>query len=219
MTRDHSPSDAEFWTPPAPMVGQDGRSYVLFWGQASPFSNWRGGSFRLDGFDYNCGEQRMMHAKAALFGDARSAERCLDAKGPWEQKRIGRSVQPYDEARWEASRFEMMLELVHAKALQDPRIGAYLIATGDAIIVEASPHDPVWGIGLAADHPDALDPSRWRGRNLLGQAWTQARELIRQGLTPARSACSLAIEAMYGPAEPEQAPPVSSAVPLQKRSP
>jgi ribA/ribD-fused uncharacterized protein len=46
------------------------------------------------------------------------------------------------------------------------------------VLVEASPLDRVWGIGLAADHEAAASPSRWRGRNLLGFALMEVRERL-----------------------------------------
>ncbi|MEV6174002.1 NADAR domain-containing protein [Streptomyces sp. NPDC051954] len=48
-------------------------------------------------------------------------------------------------------------------------------------LVEASPLDRVWGIGLAADDPAAMDPERWRGPNLLGFALMGARERLVGG--------------------------------------
>lgn len=184
----------------------DGTPLCLFWGQASPFSNWRAGKITLDGFDYSCGEQRMMHCKAALFGDLAASERVLASPSPWSQKQIGRSIRGYDEAVWEDDRMPMMIEIVFQKAIQDDSTRAHLMATGTAVIVEASPHDPVWGIGLSENDPASLDPSLWKGRNLLGRAWMAAREHIRAGTVPERSKSSLAIDAMHEPPAPSSAP-------------
>ena len=54
----------------------------------------------------------------------------------------------------------------------------YLLSTNDKVLVEASPTDCVWGIGLGKSNPDALDPTKWRGENLLGFALMTAREVI-----------------------------------------
>jgi ribA/ribD-fused uncharacterized protein len=48
------------------------------------------------------------------------------------------------------------------------------------VLVEASPVDPIWGIGLAANNPLAQDPREWKGLNLLGYALMAAREALRQ---------------------------------------
>ena len=176
--------------------------FCLFWGQASPFSNWRACRFSIDGFEYTSGEQRMMHAKAIFFGDAKAADAIMDTPSPWRQKAMGRAIANYDDEQWSKVRLEMMVECVYHKAMQDPDIKAYLLSTGKTTIVEASPEDLVWGIGFRADDPQAVDRSQWLGENLLGIALTQARELIVLGLEPPRSACSLAMDKYYDPIEP-----------------
>ncbi len=67
-----------------------------------------------------------------------------------------------------------------AKFDQHPALRAYLLGTGERVLVEASPLDRVWGIGLAADHPHAVDPARWRGLSLLGFALMQTRAILRE---------------------------------------
>ena len=44
--------------------------------------------------------------------------------------------------------------------------------------MEASPHDNIWGIGLADSDPRCLDPAKWQGLNLLGKALVRVRETI-----------------------------------------
>lgn len=158
--------------------------FCLFWGQASPFSSWRASFFEIDGIKYSSGEQRMMHCKAAMFNDEVVAAAVMRTPSPWRQKALGRSIAHYDEAVWAEARLDMMIEAVWHKAMQDEDIKEYLLSTGEALIVEASPEDPVWGIGLRADDPLARDRSQWRGGNLLGLAWTAAREMIRLGTKP-----------------------------------
>ncbi|CAM5259864.1 NADAR domain-containing protein OS=Streptomyces fumanus OX=67302 GN=GCM10018772_52590 PE=4 SV=1 [Streptomyces fumanus] len=63
----------------------------------------------------------------------------------------------------------------------DGALREFLLGTGDRVLVEASPVDPVWGIGLAADDEAAADPERWQGANLLGFALMAARERLRAG--------------------------------------
>lgn len=54
-----------------------------------------------------------------------------------------------------------------------------LLETGDAVLVEASPLDKIWGIGLARDNADASNPKKWKGLNLLGKALMAVREDLR----------------------------------------
>ena len=65
-----------------------------------------------------------------------------------------------------------------AKFGQSDHLRGILVATGDAILVEASPRDRIWGIGLAASSPLARDPATWRGKNLLGFALVRTRALL-----------------------------------------
>lgn len=151
--------------------------YVLFWGQWP--SNWAPSPLTIDGVTYNCVEQRMMAAKARLFGDEESLRRIMAAADPADQKRFGQSVTPYDDAKWAAVRYKVVLRATLEKYCQNPDLRAKLFATGDLTFVEASPEDRIWGIGLRANHPDATNPSRWRGTNLLGKAITEARGILR----------------------------------------
>jgi ribA/ribD-fused uncharacterized protein len=120
----------------------------------------------------------MMAGKARLFGDPAAAERILAARTPAEAKNLGREVQGFDEKVWEAARFEIVVAGSTAKFGQDPALRAYLVGTGSRVLVEASPLDRVWGIGLAADDPRAADPAGWRGLNLLGFALMEARAAL-----------------------------------------
>ena len=65
-----------------------------------------------------------------------------------------------------------------AKFSQNPELGDWLIGTSPAVLVEASPVDTIWGIGLAADDKRASDPAKWRGLNLLGFVLMKARDQL-----------------------------------------
>ena len=121
----------------------------------------------------------MMAAKARLFGDRAALARILEAPGPAEAKKIGREVRGYEDARWSAARFDAVVEANVAKFSQAAPLGDFLLSTGERILVEASPRDAIWGIGMAASDAHASDPRRWRGQNLLGFALVEVRERLR----------------------------------------
>ncbi|WP_031008855.1 NADAR family protein [Streptomyces sp. NRRL WC-3773] len=161
--------------------------YLCFWGHAprrdgqlgaSCLSQWWPAPFAVDGVRYATAEHWMMACKARLFGDAEAERRAISATHPKQAKDAGRSVRGFDSAEWERRRFEYVVEGNVHKFGQDPALRDYLLGTGSRVLVEASPVDRIWGIGLAADDERAPDPARWRGLNLLGFALMEARRRL-----------------------------------------
>ncbi|MGV9911300.1 NADAR family protein [Streptomyces tendae] len=164
--------------------------YLCFWGHRplpdgsigpSCLSQWWPSPFTVDGVEYATAEHWMMVGKARLFADAEAERRVLAAAHPAGAKKAGRLVRGFDEAVWERERFRIVVEGSVHKFASDPALRAFLLGTGGRVLVEASPVDRVWGIGLAADDEAAQDPERWRGPNLLGFALMAARERLRAG--------------------------------------
>ncbi|MGV9246879.1 NADAR family protein [Streptomyces sp. NPDC003710] len=162
--------------------------YLHFWGhrprrdgQIGPscLSQWWPSPFTVDGVEYATAEHWMMASKARLFGDADAERTALRAPNPALAKKAGRLVRGFDEAIWERERFAIVVEGSVHKFAAHADLGAFLLGTGDRVLVEASPVDRVWGIGLAAEDEAAMDPERWRGPNLLGFALMEARERLR----------------------------------------
>lgn len=106
--------------------------------------------------------------------------RILRASDPKEQKAIGRDVQDYVDAVWTAARVPCVVAGTIARMENDPQARDVLLGTGDRLLVEGSPHDRIWGVGLKWDDPAIEDPARWRGLNLLGIAHGEARPLLRK---------------------------------------
>ena len=165
--------------------------YVFFWGHqprrdgAECLSQWAPSPFVLDDVRFATAEHYMMWRKAMLFGDERTAARVLEAGHPKQAKDLGRQVRGFDERVWAGARYGIVVDGSVAKFRQNPAMGTYLTGTHDRVLVEASPLDRVWGIGLAADDPRAQDPARWRGLNLLGFALMEARTVVGAAPTTA----------------------------------
>jgi ribA/ribD-fused uncharacterized protein len=162
--------------------------YRFFWGHRprpdgrladSCFSQWWSCAFDFEGQRYTSAEQFMMAEKARLFGDGETRAQILETRDPAEAKKLGRGVKGFDEARWVEARFELVTRGNVAKFGQDDQLRDYLFSTREDVLVEASPSDAIWGIGLAADNPAVQDPAEWRGLNLLGFALMRAREILR----------------------------------------
>ncbi|MER5451174.1 NADAR family protein [Streptomyces sp. NPDC002764] len=163
--------------------------YLHFWGHrplpdgrigASCLSQWWPAPFTVDGVTYGTAEHWMMAGKARLFADPEAEQRILAAGHPSQAKKAGRLVRGFDEETWRRERFAVVVEGSVHKFAAHPELREFLLNTGDRVLVEASPVDRVWGIGLAADDEAAADPERWRGPNLLGFALMRARERLRQ---------------------------------------
>lgn len=152
--------------------------FTFFFTEASPFSQWYRCSFTVDGHTFNCAEQYMMHGKATLFGDSETATKILAADHPREHKALGRKVTAFDDATWKRERERIVRAGNHAKFTQNAELRELLLATEGTTLVEASPYDKIWGIGLAATDPRAQDPAQWKGQNLLGKILTELRDQL-----------------------------------------
>jgi ribA/ribD-fused uncharacterized protein len=163
--------------------------YLLFWGHRAAvpgiadkacLSQWWPAPFRVGSETFPTTEHGMMAAKARLFGDEAVRTAIFAAPTPAQAKALGRQVKGFDEARWVEARFELVVGVNEAKFGQNPDLAAYLLSTGERVLVEASPVDPVWGIGLASDHADARQPAAWPGLNLLGFALMDVRARLQR---------------------------------------
>jgi len=120
-----------------------------------------------------------MYSKAVLFDDSFIADKILRSSSPREQKDLGRRVTGYDDNIWDTERLDIMSHGLYYKFDQNPEFKQQLLDTGDRILVEASPYDKIWGVGLAEDSDDILDEQLWKGQNLLGKTLMNVRGTIR----------------------------------------
>ncbi len=160
--------------------------YVFFWGHQKPksgiskscFSQWYESSFEIDGIHYPTAEHYMMAEKARLFGENEAALKITSTCNPGEAKKIGRNITGFDEQIWVKKRFGIVVKGNKAKFSQNANLNEFLLNTNDRVLVEASPVDNIWGIGLAIDNPSIENPNLWKGLNLLGFALMEVREQL-----------------------------------------
>ena len=159
--------------------------YLHFWGHTKAkdgtvtkacLSQWYEIGFDIDAIHYPSAEHYMMAEKARLFGDIEVLEQILNSTHPGDAKKLGRKVRNYDESLWRAHRFDIVIRGNKAKFSQNEELKEYLLNTKNRVLVEASPLDKIWGIGMDANDNDAENPSKWRGLNLLGFALMVARD-------------------------------------------
>ncbi|MEL7362488.1 MAG: NADAR family protein [Bacteroidota bacterium] len=161
--------------------------YLFFWGHKprsygqvdrACLSQWYTAPFSVDGHRYPTAEHFMMAEKARLFGDEDMRQRIITATHPGAAKKLGRQVRGFKDATWQRARFDIVVLGNRAKFEQNEALGEFLRRTNRRVLVEASPRDRIWGIGLTADDPRAANPLSWRGANLLGFALMEARSAL-----------------------------------------
>lgn len=159
--------------------------YLFFWGHTpakdgsinkSCLSQWWQSSFTVEGIEYQSTEHYMMAGKAKLFNDTEMLEEILQSQSPAEAKKLGRKVKGFTEKEWLANRYEIVKQGNLHKFSQDEELKNFLKNTQNRILVEASPYDNIWGIGLTKDAKNVENPETWRGLNLLGFALMEVRD-------------------------------------------
>lgn len=172
------------------LIAQNNKNkYLFFWGHQPSndgvitktcFSQWWLSSFVVDGITYKTAEHWMMAKKAALFNDDEILEKIIQADSAAEAKKLGREVRNYVDSVWLENRYEIVKQGSFHKFSQNADLSTFLINTKDRILVEASPVDAIWGIGIASDHKDVPYPEKWEGLNLLGFALMEVRDELRE---------------------------------------
>ena len=154
--------------------------FVFFYG--GPFSQWCESFFTIDGVKYNCAEQYMMAEKSRLFKDDETLDKIMDTSNPYDMKMVyGRNVKNFDVEIWQKHCRDIVYRGNYAKFTQNEDLKRDLLSTGNKEIVEASPTDTIWGIGMGEyEIPFIYDKKNWCGSNWLGIAIMQVRDKIRK---------------------------------------
>lgn len=165
--------------------------FIFFWGNKNisntevgnfVFSQWYEITFVIDGIKYYSSEQWMMAEKARLFNDSDILNKILASKKPGEAKSLGREVKGFDENIWNEKRFEIVVKGNINKFGQNKKLKEYLIKTNNRVLVEASPVDIIWGIGLDKKSSNIYNIDCWRGLNLLGFALMETRDYLNSNI-------------------------------------
>ena len=163
-------------------------SFVFFWGHNKPetgidsscCSQWYAAGFSEGGVSYSNAEQYMMAQKARLFKDDEVLAEIMSTTKPSLCKKLGRNVRNFVPEVWDKSKYGIVLNASLLKFGQNVDCHDFLLSTGNAILVEASPYDCIWGVGLAKEDERILNPKLWRGENLLGFALMEARDILQE---------------------------------------
>lgn len=162
--------------------------YIFFWGHkpaadgsvtSSCFSQWWDCRFTVDGVEYHTAEQYMMAQKAVLFSDEEVRREIMSAGHPKQFKALGRKISGFKQDIWDKSCRDIVVKGNTAKFSQNEALGHYLMNTGERVLVEASPYDKIWGIGMGRDDPKCENPTLWNGTNYLGFCLMEVRDILK----------------------------------------
>ncbi|MFK7814256.1 MAG: NADAR family protein [Maribacter sp.] len=165
--------------------------FLFFWGHTPTkdgsvsktcFSQWWKAAFTKKEDTYKTAEHFMMSEKARLFNDSEIRTKIIACEHPAEAKKLGRKVANFDPKIWDEQKYAIVKEANYLKFSQHTDLKEFLLNTKDRILVEASPVDAIWGIGLAQNDSDAQNPNLWQGENLLGFALMEVRDEINSNL-------------------------------------
>lgn len=157
---------------------------ICFWRETvlptGKLSQWFNQPFVENGITFPTAEHYMMYHKALLFNDKHIAYMLTSnpARHPREIKALGRKVKNFNNNVWEKHRLSIVTEGNWLKFSQNPDLKDYLLSTGDAELIEASPYDAIWGIGI--DERDFKAGKPYTGLNLLGIALMDVRKRLRE---------------------------------------
>ena len=147
--------------------------YAFFYGGC--FSQWWPSKFMVENFTFNCCEQYMMFKKAMLFGDIKSAAEIMAESNPKNIKLIGRRVKNFDNYIWDQTKRDVVYKGNYYKFTENEELKEILLSTGNKVLVEASPKDTIWGVGLSVNDENIEDKNCWRGTNYLGYELTRLK--------------------------------------------
>jgi ribA/ribD-fused uncharacterized protein len=159
-----------------PMTNDD--KFVFFWGKTDPFSQWHYSEFTENDITFDNCEQYMMYHKAILFNDHEKAKEILINSDPATCKEKGRQVANFNQEIWDKNCEKIIIEGNKLKFSQNPNLLKSLVCSGNRVLVEASPYDKIYGIGMKESHKDARNPLKWNGKNLLGKSLEKSRTSI-----------------------------------------
>lgn len=171
------------------LIKQKNPEFLFFWGHQpskdgtiikSCLSQWWPSNFSEGDITYRTAEHYMMARKAELFADNEIAREIVNTRFPKDVKALGRQIKNFDSEKWDANKFDIVKQGNYLKFSQNAALKQFLLETTNKVLVEASPTDAIWGVGLAESDPKANHPQQWRGLNLLGFALMEVRERLNK---------------------------------------
>lgn len=148
--------------------------FYSHYGEFGFLSNFYPTQIKFREYIFPSSEHLYMWKKARFFEDLETSNKILHADSPRKAKQLGRLVANFDENIWKLHCGPAMISTLLHK-FNDMTMRRKLLSTYDKYLVEASPTDKIWGIGMSDSDPDRFDDTKWIGENLLGNCLMQIR--------------------------------------------
>ncbi len=133
---------------------------------------------------FNDSETYFMWRKALHFEAWDTAKKILLTDNPKTARMLGRLFVPkFDQVEWDKVKEGIMCDGLMLKFTSSDEARDKLVATFPKTLVESSPYDKVWGIGLSERSSLLHDRTKWKGQNLLGKCLMIVRSRIMKGDT------------------------------------
>jgi ribA/ribD-fused uncharacterized protein len=166
---------------------KDGRPAIKFQSARYALSNFFPAAFKMDvdwptikgEIDYSSAEKAYQAYKAEKFGDMEKLDAILNTSDPVAIKRMANNINGYEEQEWAAIKVSIMTQVLQEKFGQNEILAQKLMATGNAILMEANKWDNFWGIGLPLNDEACGDQNLWKGSNIMGKLLMELRDILR----------------------------------------
>lgn len=159
------------------------KTHIYFWGTF--LSNWIPNDLEIpcNGHIFTNSEQLFMYFKANFFEDKEMAKRIVEeGKIPKIAKELGGKVRNFKEEEWSKVREQMMYNAIFRKFTSSLELQEKLLDTGNKILVEGTPFDPIWGVMVHWKDDRILDQRNWKGQNLLGKVLMRVRQDLKSAI-------------------------------------
>jgi ribA/ribD-fused uncharacterized protein len=130
--------------------------------------------------DYDNCEKFMMLSKAILFNDHKILSEIIKNNNPKKMKSLGRKVSNFDDKIWSKYSKDIVTIANYLKFSQNKELLENLLDTKNKKIIETSPYDKIWGIGLKETSKKVYDTETWNGKNYLGKCIMKVGQIIKK---------------------------------------
>lgn len=144
---------------------------------------------------FYCREQWMMALKALLFANHYKEtnnnfrrknidvfNKIMNENNPRKIKSLGRKVDGFLDDLWNEWKYKIVVNGNYLQFIQSDKLKQILLNTNNLELVEASPYDKIWGIGMTEKQARQVGKNVWsrNGLNLLGKALMEVRDALRE---------------------------------------